>query len=215
MTQQSLVDIAYAKIRENLINATYMPGLFLSENGLAKELNMSRTPIRGAISRLESEGFVLSIKNRGIQVKEISLKETLDILQLISFFQELSVDEVVSRGNRFDLDKLKMYLDQQFESEKNGDYYSYIHNHILFTRCMISSVNNHTMLEIMDSLKDKFILMAMVNYRLTPNQKHYSANELNQDIYEAIRKEDYSSIKRICKESFGKIRERIIMSSGI
>ena len=92
MTQHSLVDIAYTKIRENLITANYMPGTLLSENALAKELNMSRTPIRGAISRLESEGFVTSIKNRGIFVKEISMKELLDITQVILFLQEFTVD---------------------------------------------------------------------------------------------------------------------------
>jgi DNA-binding GntR family transcriptional regulator len=215
MTQHSLVDIAYTKIHENLINAYYMPGLFLSENGLANELNMSRTPIRGAISRLESEGFVSSIKNRGIIVKEISMKEMLDISQVILFLQEYSVDEVVARCHSFDLERLKMYLDLQLEAEKNMDYYQYIQNHILFTRCMISSVNNKTMLEIMDSLKDKFVRMAMVNWKLTPNQKHYSANQINKFIYEAICSENYSSIKQICKESFLKVRERIIMSAAL
>jgi DNA-binding GntR family transcriptional regulator len=214
MAQHSLVDIAYTKIRENLINATYMPGQFLSENGLAKELNMSRTPIRVAISRLESEGFVSTIKNRGIIVKEISMKEMLDISQVILLLQEFSVDEVAERGNRFDLEELKMYLDLQFKAEKNIDYYEYIQNYILFTRCMISSANNNTMLDFMDSLKDKFVRMAMVNWKLTPNQKHYSANQLNKLIYDAICSQNYSSIKQICRETFLKSRERIIMSTA-
>ncbi|KKI94133.1 hypothetical protein WQ54_00925 [Bacillus sp. SA1-12] len=214
MTQNSLVDIAYTTIRENLITANYMPGLLLSENVLAKELNMSRTPIRGAISRLESEGFVTSIKNRGIIVKEISMKELLDISQVIFFLQEFSVDEVEARGHSFDLDNLKMYLDLQLEAEMNDDYYKYIQYHLLFTRCMISSANNKTMLEFMDSLKDKFVRMAMVNWKLTPNQKHYSANQLNKLIYEAICSQNYSGIKQICKETFLKNRERIILSTA-
>lgn len=213
MTQHSLVDIAYTKIRENLITANYMPGMLLSENVLAKELNMSRTPIRGAISRLESEGFVSSIKNRGIIVKEISMKELLDISQVILFLQEFTVDEVEARDLCFDLEKLKMYLELQLEAEKNDDYYKYIQYHILFTQCMISSANNKVMLEFMDSVKDKFVRMAMVNWKLTPNQKHYSANQLNKLIYDAICSQKYSNIKQICKETFLKTRERIIMSS--
>jgi DNA-binding GntR family transcriptional regulator len=214
MTQHSLVDIAYTKIRENLITANYMPGMLLSENVLAKELNMSRTPIRGAISRLESEGFVSSIKNRGIFVKEISMKELLDISQVILFLQEFTVDEVQARDLCFDLEKLKMYLDLQIEAEKNDNYYKYIQYHLLFTHCMISSANNKIMLEFMDSLKDKFVRMAMVNWKLTPNQKHYSANQLNKLIYDAICSQNYSSIKQICRETFLKSRERIIMSTA-
>jgi DNA-binding GntR family transcriptional regulator len=215
MTEHLLVDIAYTKIRENLIKAHYMPGLLLSENVLAKELNMSRTPIRGAISRLESEGFLLSIKHRGIVVKEISMKEMLEIAQVILFMQEYSVDEVVEGGHCFDLEKLKMYLDLQLEAEKNLDYFQYIQNYILFTRCMISSINNNIMLEFMDSVKDKFVRTAMVNWKSTPNQKHYSANQLNMFIYEAICSQNYSKIKQICKESFFKSRERIIMSAAL
>ncbi|WP_249595600.1 hypothetical protein [Peribacillus frigoritolerans] len=51
-----------------------------------------------------------------------------------------------------------------------------------------------SMLEFMDSLKDKLVRMAMVNWKVTPNQKHYS--------------------KRICKETFLKNRDRIIMSTA-
>lgn len=214
MTKHSLVDIAFTQIRENIITANYMPGMLLSENGLAKELNMSRTPIRGAISRLESEGFVSSIKNRGIIVTEISLKELLDVSQVIFFLQEFTVDEVEARGLCFDLMKLKMHLDMQLEAEKNDDYYQYLQSHILFTRCMIESANNKVMLEFMDSLKDRLVRMAMVNWRLTPNQKHYSANQLNTLIYDAICSENYSSMKQICREFFFKNRERMIMSTG-
>lgn len=39
----SLVDIAYNKIRENIMTGIYMPGSLLSENELAELLNMSRT----------------------------------------------------------------------------------------------------------------------------------------------------------------------------
>ncbi|WP_057915293.1 GntR family transcriptional regulator [Peribacillus muralis] len=214
MTQDSLVDIAYTKIRENLITANFMPGMLLSENVLAKELNMSRTPIRGAISRLESEGFVSSIKNRGIFVKELSMKELLDISQAILYLQEFTVDEVEARGLCFDLEKLKMYLDMQLEAEMNDDYYKYIQYYILFNRCMIFSANNKVMLEFMDSLKDRLVQMAMVNWKLTPNQKHYSGNQLDNLIYDALCSQNYSSVKQIFRETFLNNRERIIMSTA-
>ncbi|MFD1334470.1 GntR family transcriptional regulator [Oceanobacillus iheyensis] len=214
MAEQSLVDKAFTKIREHIVTADYMPGMLLSENGLAKDLDMSRTPIRGAISRLESEGFVSSIKNRGIIVREISLKELLDVSQVIYFLQEFTVDEVEARELHFNIETLKKYLDMQFEAEENDDYYKYIQNHILFTRCMIESANNKVMLDFMDSLKDKFVRMAMVNWRLTSNQKHYSANQLNKLIYDAICSQNYSNIKQICRETFLKNRERMIMATG-
>jgi DNA-binding GntR family transcriptional regulator len=211
----SLVDIAYNKIRENIMNANYMPGSLLSENELAEMLNMSRTPIRGAISRLESEGFVTSLKNRGIFVKEISFKEILDISEVLLFLQTYTVESVIEKGLSFNQEELKMYLDQQLEAEENDDYPKYIQCSMMFTRSMILSANNQMMLQMMDSIKDKIIHFAIVNWRLTPKQKHYSANILNKLIYEAICSGDYPKIKQICKETSLKNRERFIMTGGL
>lgn len=215
MAPKSLVDIAYTKIRENILNANYMPGTLLSENELAEILNMSRTPIRGAISRLETEGFVFSLKNRGIFVKELSLKEILDILEVFLFLQEYSIEAVIEKGFLFNNEELEMFLSQQLKAEENNDYPMYIQSHLQFTRSMILASNNQMMVQIMDSVKDKMMQFAIVNWKLTPNQKHYSANLVNKSIYEAICSENYSKIKQICKETFFKSREILITSGGI
>lgn len=208
----SLVDIAYNKIRENIMTGIYMPGSLLSENELAELLNMSRTPIRSAISRLETEGFVSSLKNRGIFVKEISFKEMLDVMEVFLFLEEFSVDSVKEKGLTFNIEELKTHLDQQLDAEERDDYPSYVHSSMMFTRSMITSANNQRMLQIMDSVKDKIIHFGIINWKLTPHQKHYSANLLNKAIYEAVCAENYAEVKRLCKEAYGRNRERFIRS---
>ena len=208
----SLVDIAYNKIRENIMTGVYMPGTLLSENELAELLNMSRTPIRSAISRLESEGFVSSLKNRGIFVKEISFKEILDAMEVFLFLEEFSVDSVTEKGLAFNIEELKTYLDQQLAAEVEDDYPSYVHSSMMFTRSMITAANNQRMLQIMDSVKDKLIHFGIINWKLTPHQKHYSANLLNKAVYEAVCTENYAEVKRLCKEAYSKNRERFIRS---
>lgn len=211
MTANSLADDAYLKIREKLMNATYMPGLLLSENELAEELEMSRTPIRKAISRLEAEGFLSSLKNRGIIVKEISLKEEVEQLQIISMLQDYSVDAVLEHQFAYNTEELKKYLDMQIKAEEDNQYFEYLQAYMLFIRSMVSVVNNATMLTFIDSVKDKFIRGSMINYKMTPHQKHYSLNMTNQSIYEAICSENYTDIKRISKEAYLKNRERLIL----
>ena len=212
MKSPSLADVAFIKIRERLMDATYMPGHLLSENELAEELEMSRTPIRGAISRLEAEGFLSSLKNRGIIVKDISLKEEVELIQIISMLQAYSVDSVLEKQHAYNVEELKMYLDRQIEAEKSDQYFDYLQNYMLFIRSMVSVINNATMLTFIDSVKDKFIRGSMINWRLTPHQKHYSLNMINQSIYDAICADNYSDIKRISKEAFLNTRERFILS---
>ncbi|MGD6789979.1 GntR family transcriptional regulator [Sutcliffiella horikoshii] len=215
VSTQSMVNIAYTKIRENIIQANYMPGSLLSENELAENLGMSRTPIRSAISRLESEGYVSSLRNRGILVKEISFKEMMDILEVFRYLQEYSVEAVMEKNNTFNIEELEQYLKNQLEAEESNDYPRYVQYSLLFTRSMINASNNQLFVQIIDSVKDKLMQAAIVNWKLTPNQKHYSANLLNQSIFEAISKGNLSDIKQICKDNFFRSKESMIISGKI
>lgn len=194
------------------MRATYMPGAVLSENELAEELSMSRTPVRSAILRLEAEGFLMSLKNRGVIVKGVSLKEEVELLQIISMLQEYVADAVLENKYYFNLEELEKYLAFQIEAEKEDNYFEYLQNYMLFIRSMISVINNATMVAFLDFVKDKFIRGSMIVWKMTPHQKHYSLNHINQAIYDSIASENYIDIKRISKEAFLAIRERFILS---
>ncbi|MDQ0859863.1 GntR family transcriptional regulator [Bacillus sp. V2I10] len=215
MSSTSLVEIAYKTIRKDIINAQYMPGTLLSENELAAKLNMSRTPIRGAISRLESEGFVSSLSKRGILVKEISLKELIDSVEVLFFLQSYSIDAVIEKRCVFDLEELSSHLEKQIEAEVRDEYHEYVKYSILFTQSMVSSSKNNLMIKMYDSIKDKIIQMGIVNWKLTPTQKHYSANEIHQLIFEAIESREYEKVRSIIKEVYLVNRERMINFGSI
>ena len=54
-----LKDRAFDHIKALILNGTYQPGQFISERELSAELEMSKTPIRAALERLEEQGFVV------------------------------------------------------------------------------------------------------------------------------------------------------------
>ena len=62
---------AYKYIKGAIIDGRYTPGMRLGEEFLAKELNLSRTPIREAIRHLEAEGLVVPLK-RGVSVRNFT-----------------------------------------------------------------------------------------------------------------------------------------------
>ncbi|MGW1814976.1 GntR family transcriptional regulator [Streptomyces sp. NPDC002125] len=62
------VEEIYTGLRDRILDGTYAPGIRLSQQALADELNTSRTPLREALHRLEAEGLVTSHANRGMEV---------------------------------------------------------------------------------------------------------------------------------------------------
>lgn len=80
-SNRDLKNLAYTTLKERLVNCIYPPGSLLNEAQLASELELSRTPVREAISRLEMEGFVKIMPKKGIYVTDIMLNDVLQIFQ--------------------------------------------------------------------------------------------------------------------------------------
>lgn len=78
---RDLKNHAYQILKERLVNCIYEPGSILNEAQLASELQLSRTPIREAISRLETDGFIKVMPKKGIYVSDIQLSDVLQIFQ--------------------------------------------------------------------------------------------------------------------------------------
>lgn len=73
-----LKERAYEELRSLITTGELAPGTFLSERGLAARFGMSKTPVRSAIERLASEGFVSVSPQQGIVVRELSLRSVVD-----------------------------------------------------------------------------------------------------------------------------------------
>ncbi len=87
MKKISLKVLAYKTIKERIISCEYRPGSFLSEELLTEELQISRTPIRDALSRLEQEGLVEIKSKKGITVTPLSFKDINMIFELRSLYE--------------------------------------------------------------------------------------------------------------------------------
>lgn len=211
----SLADKAYQELRKRIIYGEYLPGEVLSENVLSEELEMSRTPIRDALGRLTSDGFVRTLKNRGVLVKEICYKELFDI-QVMNQWMHLYTFDLASNGViSFDIDTLKFHLNKQRKAKEDGDYISYIKHAIYFGRSMIESTNNQTMLEIFDTYRTKTMRMAIVNWKLYPDELHYAANDLNHAIFNVIQNKEYNQVKQIYEKYQVLSRERLMRAGQL
>lgn len=74
--------MAYERIRSAIVESRYAPGQRLIEQKIAEEFELSRTPVREAIRRLEAEGLVVAERNRGAVVRSISADEVRDLYEL-------------------------------------------------------------------------------------------------------------------------------------
>ena len=209
----SLEKRAYQEIREQIINAVYLPGTLLSENELAEQLKMSRTPIRAAISLLETEGFLESVRGRGVFVKEISFREFREMFEVLVSMQLFVLDIAASRELKFDLPLLREHLGRQTKAAEEGDNVAYYDSSLQFVGTMLSASRNSNMLQILENIKGKY-MFKLLSYRkqnahLVP--KPNQARSANQRIYEALESGDLPGAKNAIHELNELVYEQLKM----
>ncbi|MCZ4519052.1 GntR family transcriptional regulator [Rhodococcus ruber] len=69
------------QIRDRIIDGSYAPGEQINEANVAAELKISRGPVREALQRLNQEGLLVSYRNRGVFVVELSSDDVTEIYE--------------------------------------------------------------------------------------------------------------------------------------
>ncbi len=106
-TQAERFERIYKVIRERISVLEYGPGTVLNETLLSEEFNVSRTPIRSVIQRLNYEGLVTTRNGVGTTVTEVDVKTFKDIYALrMRLAEDLSLLSPVMPGPEM-LDELR------------------------------------------------------------------------------------------------------------
>jgi DNA-binding GntR family transcriptional regulator len=93
----SMMDIAYYTLREAMRDGVLAPGESLTEVELAKLLDMSRTPVREALRRLEVERLVENAPRRGLVVPTMTLDHLIEVFEIRSVLEGLAARRCAQR----------------------------------------------------------------------------------------------------------------------
>jgi len=80
---RSLRETVYDHLRELMNSGQLRPGSYLDLNALALEIGTSRTPLRDALLRLESEGFVEILNRKGVRITRLTLDRIRHIYEIL------------------------------------------------------------------------------------------------------------------------------------
>lgn len=111
----------YKELLSEIVRLVIKPGEFIKENDLSLRFNISRTPLRDILKRLESEGYINVLPRHGTQVTLIdplSVKQMLEMrIQLETKVQK----ELLFLLNEKQIEELKNSLTQQEIALKEGN----------------------------------------------------------------------------------------------
>lgn len=195
-------ETAYETIRDKIINGQLKPGQSITEEWLSKALNMSRTPVREALIRLQADDLVRIINNKGAMVAEITPRDIAEIFQLRVLVEPYAANICTEFIDNGELEKLKFNLKilQQSELsqtalEEMGTSLYEVHDlHSL----IIQSAGNRRLIKLLNTLQSQ-ILWTLNLERRIPGRIERSLKE-HLNIIEALLDGDGDRAEKCMRE---------------
>lgn len=107
IAQLTLSDRVFQAIRDRILDGELAPGEFIREQEVSEAMGVSRTPLREALGRLSSEGFLERIPHRGFRVPAEPVRELLDLYPVVAALELLAGRLALPRLEPHDVRQLK------------------------------------------------------------------------------------------------------------
>ncbi|MCU0569837.1 MAG: GntR family transcriptional regulator [Oculatellaceae cyanobacterium Prado106] len=149
-------DDVYRCLRDWILRGDLQPGEKLRDKELAEQLGVSRTPIREALSKLESEGLIETAANRWTKVAPITLTDAERIYPIIQKLEELALTLAFPQLSAQHLRTMQDANHQLESALQNQNSYTAVQADAAFHQVLIEAANNTELSTILDQLKVKY-----------------------------------------------------------
>lgn len=151
----SAAERAYQLIREQILDGTHAPGTMLGEAALATELEVSRTPVRVALARLQDEGWIVIYPKRGAVVQGVDERTAAELADARYVLETTGVDRATPALRQELADRLEGLVDQQEAAFDRSDIATFIDLTLQFHRGFVEAGDNSVLLELYARLSDR------------------------------------------------------------
>lgn len=162
---ENLTQQAYRSIRDEIIAGKINGQQHFTEAYFANRYGISKSPIREALNRLESEGLITIIPRRGAFVREFSIHDVEEIYELREVLEALAM-----RNAEFDaktLDRLREIAHSAQSSFEKNDKPNYIRKDAAFHTALAKASTNSRLRRILESMNNQLLILRRQTFELT------------------------------------------------
>lgn len=192
----------YHKIKKNILTQKYPAGFHLKEIMLSKAFETTRTPLREALIKLEKEGLVKVIPNKGAFVIRLSKKEIEDLFEVREALEVKAGHIAIQKSTKEQLQKIKRDLEEREMLFKGNKIKNYRIPQKDFHFSILKLTKNKILISYWKTLNSRLSLIriasAMQNERFLKTIKDHK--EILHNIYSGNYSETEKSIKNHNRE---------------
>lgn len=174
LTKESASSYAVRVLRHNIVILNLKPGQFISENEIALDLEISRTPVREAFIRLADEGLLKIYPQRGTCVSLIDLAEVEQSRFIRNALEEAIAERACDIMSEYDIERLEENTAYHQECIDRGDILACFQadaqfHRIMYEGCHVAQAYNH--IEALMTNFDRVRILSAFNGRSVTNMR--------------------------------------------
>lgn len=202
----NLTELTYRSIKEKLLDGSFREGTRLTEEQLSSQLGISKSPVREALNRLESEGLISIEARRGAFVREFSPKEVRDLYEFREVLEQHSISAAeISRDLLADMaesiERTKSFL-------ASGDKARHIEEDLRFHALIAFASGNAEFFRVFQNIQQKSLLCRYKTYHLSGGTAPVSHTK----IYEGLRRHDREAAQLAMAEHIRYVKDCLLAS---
>lgn len=202
---QNLREAVLEQLRTAIVTGDLVEGTVTSAPSLAKTFGISPTPVREAMSNLEREGLVETIKNKGFRVTSMTEKELDNLAEIRILIEAPMMHRVVGEIPTSGFNRLQRFADRCLEAADTQDLHAYLIHDRDFHASLLSYAGNDELVELATTLRRRarvYGLKALAESGQLPD----SAREHHQ-MLEFLRAGDGAAAEALLLKHIGHTRD--------
>jgi DNA-binding GntR family transcriptional regulator len=201
MQRRTLTDEVYDWLIDQIVIGELRPGDQVVEARVARELDISTTPVRAALEAMVTEGVLRRRVHHGCTVTDPTLEEHADIIELRESVEALAARLMASQGTEENIARLTVACEAVNEAIADGDIEQYALKDFEFHRQIIRGCGNDYVVRVANA--ETLLLLSLFEdepLRAEVLERGMSPADDHRRILRAIQQQDPESAERCMRE---------------
>lgn len=201
---ESLTQQAHRYIREEIVQGRIDGQQHLTEGFFATRYGISKSPIREALTRLESEGLITIVPRRGAFVRGFSIHDVEEIYELREILETQVIRDAVLDAKI--LKRLRDIVRSAQACLKRNDKPNYIREDMAFHTTLANASSNSRLRKMLESMHNQMLILRRQTFELSSRTS--TAEHLR--ILEALEKGQKEKAAKLMGQHIREVRKHLI-----
>ena len=206
--KHTIADQAYHSILTDILTCKLEPGSQIAQSALMEQYDFGVTPVREALKRLESEGFVRTIPRFGYIITPVTVKDVEDIYEMRSILEKASVRLAVQRATENQINELSKLAEMTYVYKDTESYQNFLEKNNIFHYSIAVAGGNLKLADALLTLLNQMIRIFNLGLDLRDSAEEMRTEHIA--LIKSIQSRDSSLAERIVLDQINLSRQRVI-----